>query len=249
MAPPTQKSFLQRYPRLFLLCLVAIVWICHFHAAYLKTRSITLPQTPQAIALASADFHFLSSHCANVQSPTSLTYDSRFTFLSSALSESARLDGAIAYITEPGPTTFYYANVSSSTWPLSERPLLFAFVFSTRTDIPIPAPPSRTIVLTPAFELGRAKVAFEHIPASEGWEFLTWMEHEDPYRVLSRRLQALMSRPSQPVVLDDQMRLFIADGLKRVGLVDAPSHKTKKIRERKTVDEVEIMRCANEVIV
>ena len=50
-----QKS----YPRLILVLLVAIVWICHFHAAYLKTRPIT--PNPKATALATADFHFLSS--------------------------------------------------------------------------------------------------------------------------------------------------------------------------------------------
>jgi Xaa-Pro aminopeptidase len=77
------------------------------------------------------------------------------------LAEVLRREEVDAFIAEPGGTSQYYVNVSSSVWELSERPFLLVV---TPVDI---------FFLAPLFEVSRAKML--NIVSNET-KFVTWAE-------------------------------------------------------------------------
>ena len=144
---------------------------------------------------------------------------------------------ASAYITEPGPSAHYYANLSS--WNLSERPLLLIISpdASSRPNVTI---------LTPAFEESRARLM--NVPARNPVSYATWKEEVSPYEVAVGAIPSLIA--GTPVFVDGEMRTFILDGLSKAApstpVLSAPVE-IQRLRQRKSVRELEIMRCANEV--
>jgi len=144
---------------------------------------------------------------------------------------------ASAYITEPGPSAHYYANISS--WKLSERPLLL--IISPDASLR----PNVTI-LTPAFEESRARLMT--VPARNPVSYATWKEEDSPYEVAVGAIPSLIAE--RPVFVDGEMRTFILDGLSKATpsthVLSAPVE-IQRLRQRKSIRELEIMRCANEV--
>ncbi|KAK0225152.1 peptidase M24 [Armillaria nabsnona] len=106
-----------------------------------------------------------ASHCSHLGPLLASEYHARL----SALGETLTALNASAYIAEPGASALYYANVSSSHWHLSERPLLLIVDSS-----------SRVTVLTPIFEGTRARLL--SIPSDVEW--VEWAEDEVPYKQL-----------------------------------------------------------------
>ncbi|KAK0458494.1 peptidase M24 [Desarmillaria tabescens] len=94
-------------------------------------------------------------------------YPSRLHSKVSTLGETLTALNASAYIAEPGASALYYANVSTSHWHLSERPLLLIVDAS-----------AQITVLTPKFEGTRARLL--HIPSDVKW--VEWAEDEVPIR-------------------------------------------------------------------
>ena len=144
---------------------------------------------------------------------------------------------ASAYITEQGPSAHYYANFSS--WKLSERPLLL--IISPDSSLR----PNVTI-LAPSFEESRAKLMT--IPSRKPVSYATWREEVSPYEVAINAISPLAAEG--PVFVDGEMRVFVLDGLSKaapaVPVLSAPIE-IQRLRQRKSVRELEIMRCANEV--
>ncbi|EJT98490.1 Creatinase/aminopeptidase, partial [Dacryopinax primogenitus] len=167
------------------------------------------------------DFTPISQHCTPPPIPAS-SYHSRLAQLTSTLSSL----NASAYILEPSPSSLYYLNVSLSSWGLSERPLLLI--------IPRSGP---IRVLTPKFEAPRARL----LPLPVQAEYVLWEEEEDPYAA------AVAALPQGRLLADGTTRLFVVDGLGRTGrTVELAPPAIQSIRERKTEEELEILRCANE---
>jgi len=144
---------------------------------------------------------------------------------------------ASAYITEPGPSAHYYANLSS--WELSERPLLL--IISPDSSLR----PNVTI-LTPSFEESRVKLMT--IPSRKPVSYATWREEVNPYEVAVNAIPSLAAEG--PVFVDGEMRTFVLDGLSKAAPsvpVLSAQVEIQRLRQRKSVRELEIMRCANEV--
>ncbi|KAK0429593.1 peptidase M24 [Armillaria borealis] len=81
----------------------------------------------------------------------------------STLGETLTALNASAYIAEPGASALYYANISSSHWHLSERPLLLIMDAS-----------ARVTVLAPKFEGTRARL----LSISSDVKWVEWAEDE-----------------------------------------------------------------------
>ncbi|KAG8901574.1 hypothetical protein FRB99_005207 [Tulasnella sp. 403] len=192
-----------------------------------------------------ADFTHLRKYCADIPPISSSAFYSRHYLLGDALREI----GAGAYILEPSPSALYYANVSRSQWKASERPFLIALV---------PSSPSgsqhltigalghvrdlQVLLLTPKFERSRAKSL--KIPSDSGVEYIEWAEDQDPYDALAYRIGR-----GHRVVLDEDMRVFVAQGLQNAGLAAFPEfpQEIRRLRERKSEHELVILRCVNQV--
>lgn len=145
--------------------------------------------------------------------------------------------GASAYITEPGPSAHYYANLSS--WKLTERPLLL-IISSDASSRP------NVTILTPFFEESRARLM--DIPSREPVSYATWREEANPYEVAIASIPSVATKG--PMFVDGEMRTFVLDGLSRAAhstpVLPSPVE-IQRLRQRKSSRELEIMKCANEV--
>ncbi|KAG8984572.1 hypothetical protein FRB93_006417 [Tulasnella sp. JGI-2019a] len=193
--------------------------------------------------------HHFRSHCANIPAITTSEFHLRQTKLSEALSS----NHLSAFISEPGPSAQYFANISSSSWYKSERPLLLVVLSQpTETDRESdPLSPPKMLLLTPKFEASRAKQLAIPATAAQKLEFVEWAEDEDPYQVLYDKIFSLDTRNhrNRKIVIDDQTRLFVAQGLSRAGFQfgqEVPED-VARLRERKSDAELNILRCINEV--
>lgn len=139
---------------------------------------------------------------------------------------------ATAYIVEPGANALFFANVSTSHWRLSERPLLLVAQGSAHLS-----------VLTPRFEITRAKML--PIP-SDVIRFVSWGEEANPYEILASSLP----RTEGNIFVDGHTRTFIVEGLRRAfpraNILEAPTE-IRLLREQKSRSELDLLRCANEV--
>lgn len=78
------------------------------------------------------------------------------------------------------------------------------------------SPPGMILLTgTPKFEASTSRLKLLSIPANV--EYVEWAEHEYPCVAPAHRLLGV-TRDGQKVVFDDQMRLFVASGLRKVGL-------------------------------
>lgn len=193
------------------------------------------------IAIGSSDsesFIYLPNHCGDVPAINELELLERQDTLATVLRDL----NASAYIAEPGANTQYYANFSSKLWSLSERPFLFILRLDT-TDTVTGLGHPRVSILTPAFEASRAKML--PIPGSNV-EYIKWPEEANPFQVVA----AALSLVQGTIFVDGATRNFIADGLQKalpnVSVISAPSE-VNSIRQRKSMAELTLLKCANEV--
>lgn len=160
------------------------------------------------------------------------------------------------------PNTIYYANLSLSNWYLSERPFLFAISPSVASD---GAPSSHLSILTPSFELSRAKLLPFAFTTEEFKEisFVVWQEEGNPYEILVDHLetlrkenQDLSSKKSESwsIQIEENVRQFISSGLSDAvaslqvdARVEFASLRVREQRMRKSEGELQIMRCAARV--
>ena len=186
----------------------------------------------------SPSFDHLASHCADVAPITASEFYKR----QHALAETLHSLGASAYVAEPGANAHFFTNVSSSRWHLSERPFLLVIAPEVVSDKKVKP---RISVITPRFEATRAHLL--SIPAKENVSFFEWDEDSSPYLTA---ISALGTN-GEKIYVDGDIRKFIADGLAGVlpenEVLTAPLE-VKSLRERKSDSEIEILRCANEVI-
>lgn len=185
------------------------------------------------------DFSHLASHCAHVKPIPVASFIQRQDALARTLHEL----GAAAYIAEPGANAAFYANLSGSSWHLSERPLLLIITPSIDDDNNIS---SNVSILTPSFEATRAKLL--PIPAASEITYPEWPEEVDPYEVA---VSAIPGLRGSTIFVDGSMRHFLVDGLQKAAggsskVVSAPVE-VRRLRERKSKEEIEIMKCVNEV--
>ena len=166
--------------------------------------------------------------------------------------------GAAAYIAEPGPNAQYYTNISLSDWWPSERPFLVVITpevahASMASDKPEVG--AKVTVITPRFEAMRASLL--HIPTpdtQQGVIFAEWAEDANPYEVVADIIAPPHSTTYKPtrVLVDEATRFFVVDGIgTAVSKLGYQIHNTPPeitaIREHKTKEEIQILRCANEV--
>jgi len=169
--------------------------------------------------------------CNNLLSPPRGTYTDRLSRLTSSLGKDT------IWISEPGTSSEYFiGGFSSRDWWLSERPLLVAITPST----------TNVTILTAKFEQARAELVDLPKEIRDMTTFVPWLESESPYDVLRRHFGA----GSEKMILDGQVRSFIADGLEGVGYgksTQEEGEKIKEIRERKDEREIGLLKCANQV--
>ncbi|KAK7060257.1 hypothetical protein VNI00_001022 [Paramarasmius palmivorus] len=182
------------------------------------------------------DLPSLQNHCANSTPIQASEFHTRQKALAGILHSLE----ASAYIAEPGASALYYANVSSSQWHLSERPLLV--VVTPKVTTANGAVDPLITILAPKFEATRASLL--DIPF-DGIQYVHWPEEANPYQVLASALPITEGT----IFVDGSIRHFIADGLeaayKNVSVLTAPLE-VRRLRERKSTAEIELMKCANE---
>jgi Xaa-Pro aminopeptidase len=193
-------------------------------------------------------FPRLKKYCASIPPIAVIEYESRRTKLSHTLHDL----NVSAYITEPSSNGLYFANISTSEWSLSERPLLIVITpehqtmnYGEKSSIIIK---SRLTILTPKFESARAKLLPISVTLSNEVHFVQYAEEENPYDVLLDALSKYPDwNPNRTVVVDENMRHFVATGLTSSGARIRPhSQSIRRIRERKSPAELDILRGANE---
>ncbi|KAE9406758.1 Creatinase/aminopeptidase [Gymnopus androsaceus JB14] len=178
-------------------------------------------------------FSDLSNHCASSQPINASQFHNRQRELANTL----HALNASAYITEPGANALYYGNVSTASWRLSERPLLLIVTPVVIND----EVEAKITVLAPYFEATRARML--PIPY-EGVEYIEWPEDANPYEMAASILPV-----EGNVFLDDAARLFIFNGFQKAlphANVSPAPPEIKQIRQRKSIDEIELLKCANE---
>ncbi|TFK76598.1 Creatinase/aminopeptidase [Pluteus cervinus] len=218
LAPP---PILQRYALLFLACIG-----CSFIVSCWSSASLSQVHEDGLV-------HPSLQHCADFPPISASEFSDRQT----RLAESLHRLNASAYIAEPGATALYYANISTSHWHLSERPLLLVVTPSLIGDKIEP----KITVITPKFEATRAKL----LPIPAQVQFVEWPEEADPYRVAA----SVFPKGSNTVFVDSSIRHFLVHGLQQAipqsQVATAPNEITQ-LRERKSPAELAILKCANE---
>ncbi|KZT68185.1 Creatinase/aminopeptidase [Daedalea quercina L-15889] len=183
------------------------------------------------------DFSHLAEHCAHI-SPVST---SSFLQRQQALAQSLHELNASAYIAEPGASAAYFANLSQSQWHLSERPLLLIISPDVDSSEQVHA---RVSILTPSFEATRAKLL--SIPSQDEVTYPSWPEDVSPFEVA---VSAVPQLKEGTIFVDGMMRSFVLDGLQKAAtesnVLTAPVE-IRRLRERKSAEELEIMKCVNE---
>lgn len=184
-------------------------------------------------------FSDLPKHCAHIPPLAATSFINR----QRALARTLHASGASAYIAEPGASASFFANLSSSQWGLSERPLLLIVSPDIDAEGDVHA---RVTILTPAFEATRAKML--PIPSVSHIKYPVWSEDANPFAVA---VSAIPQLDNRTIFVDGAVRTFITDGLQHAAqgssVISAPVE-IRRLRERKSKEELEIMKCANEVI-
>lgn len=184
------------------------------------------------------DFSYLANHCAHIAPISSQSFVSR----QDSLADTLHSLGAAAYIAEPGASAGFFANLSHSHWGLSERPLLLIVQPQADDQGVIRANVS---ILTPAFEKTRAQGLL--IPSDAAVTYTAWPEDVNPF---ATALALIPGLDGATIFVDGEVRTFITDGLQKAApgarVSNAPLE-VKRLRERKSSEELGIMKCANEV--
>ena len=203
----------------------------HFYHDWIAPRLVSPRQE-------SPDFSYLASHCAHISPISSDSFLSR----QDSLARTLHSLNAAAYIAEPSASAGYFANLSKSHWGLSERPLLLLVQPQTDEQGSVRANVS---VLTPAFEQTRARML--PIPSDAGVTYTAWPEDVNPF---ATALALVPDLDEAVIYVDGDVRTFVTDGLQKAApgakVLNAPVE-IKRLRERKSSEELDIMKCVNEV--
>ena len=203
----------------------------HFYHDWIAPRLVSPPQE-------SPDFSYLASHCAHIPPISSDSFISR----QDSLARTLHSLNAAAYIAEPSASAGFFANLSKSHWGLSERPLLLIIQPQTDEQGTVRANVS---VLTPAFEQTRARML--PIPSDAGVTYTAWPEDVNPF---ATALALVPDLDEAVIYVDGDVRTFVTDGLQKAApgakVLNAPVE-IKRLRERKSSEELDIMKCVNEV--
>ncbi|KAJ6500493.1 peptidase M24, structural domain-containing protein [Mycena sanguinolenta] len=179
----------------------------------------------------------ISRHCDHLGPIKAAEFRARQNSLAKALVQL----NASAYIAEPGSSSLFYGNFSQSNWGLSERPLLLIVTPEYIGD----SVEAKVSILTPVFEAPRAKM----LPiASQDVTFIEWAEESDPYE----HAVSILSEATGSVYVDEQIRHFIVDGLQEahpLASVSSAPYEIRRLRERKSPTEIELMKCVNEATI
>ncbi|KAJ6606499.1 peptidase M24 [Mycena vulgaris] len=185
----------------------------------------------------STSFPVLARHCDHLGPITATEFKARQNSLAKTLHEL----NASAYIAEPGASSLFYGNISKADWGLSERPLLLIITPQQIGD----EIEARVSILTPVFEAPRAKM----LPiSSQDVTFIEWAEESNPYE----HAMSILSETPGSVFVDGYIRAFIADGLREAhphSTVSSAPYEIKRLRERKSPAEIELLKCVNEATV
>jgi Xaa-Pro aminopeptidase len=149
-------------------------------------------------------------------------------------------DGADAFAVEPGYTFSYYANITQQQWEVwepEERPFLMIIQ-------PDGSNNAKTTFLVPNFEAERARLLGMPFADDEDITWVTYEEHWDPYATLASS-KALP--PSAKIVVDEEMRDFIARGLATQSSFDVAGlgGDVERVRQIKAPAEIAILRAVN----
>lgn len=186
-----------------------------------------------------SDFAHLSSHCDHIKPIPTKSYIAR----QDELAQTLHSLGASAYIAEPGANAAFYANLSGSHWHISERPLLLIVTPALESG----AVKGNISILTPTFEATRARLL--PVPSDEDIGYPEWPEDVDPYEVAVSAIPSL-KEGNGIIYVDGSMRQFVVDGLQRAAAgsqVAIAPVEIRRLRERKSEEELAIMKCVNEV--
>jgi len=227
--------------------IIAAFWLCSTPSDEPAARP-TLP--------AKHDWSHLlyTKQCPGIQPISSSEFTARRDKLG-ALLRGEKGNGWGAYVTEPGPNTLYYTNLTDTDWYLSERPWLVAISPGAAGQ------GARLSVLTPAFEKSRSqRLPFALTEKEYGKvEWVTWEEAEDPYGILVKHLDGLRAVAGATggwrIELEEHVRTFVGTGLAVAGQAvdgDKPevgfaSLAVREQRMRKTAAELDIQRCVAKV--
>lgn len=207
--------------------------------AFLTTALYLLLFRPSSLLRAPPDFSRLADHCASVRPIPPASYVER----QDTLAHTLHALGAAAYVAEPGPSAAFFANFSGAAWHLSERPLLLVLTPAVEQG----RVAASLSVLTPSFEATRARLL--PIPSGDDVAYPEWAEDMDPYEVALSSIPGL--RGGGTIFVDGATRQFIVEGLQKAAgsgtrVVGAPAE-VRRLRERKSKEEIEILKCVNEV--
>jgi Xaa-Pro aminopeptidase len=161
------------------------------------------------------------------------------------LAEALLSDGADAFAVEPGYTFSYYANITQQQWEVwepEERPFLMIIQ-------PDGSKKTKTTFLVPNFEAERARLLGMPFDDDEDITWVTYEEHWDPYATLasSKALSPKDGKDSAVVIVDEEMRDFIARGLATQSSFDVAGlgGDVERVRQIKAPAEVAILRAVN----
>ncbi|CAO2649376.1 Nn.00g067610.m01.CDS01 [Neocucurbitaria sp. VM-36] len=153
------------------------------------------------------------------------------------------MDGADAFIVEPGYTFSYYANVTQSDWEPwepEERPFIMIIKPETLSDGTIVA---NTSFLIPQFEKIRAQML--GMPFEEALHIVTYEEHWNFYATLYRS-EIWGDTLSPTLMVDEELRDFIQRGLASNGFrVVGLTGEVEVVRQIKTEREIGILTAVN----
>lgn len=181
----------------------------------------------------------------------------------SAKQQSASVSAGQIYIMEPGASSLYYTGIGSQQWHPSERP--FLFLISYRDDNKHSRSKTVLSIFTPAFEASRAKLlSLPGLDKDSEVEYIEWKEEENWAEVLVQYLKTGTDATESEIStlklhFDPAVRSFISAGVAHalVGataadsdariLMDVADPRILSVRERKSQDEIAVLKCANEV--
>lgn len=152
-----------------------------------------------------------------------------------------------AYISEPSPNSLYYYNISTSSWRLSERPFLFVLVPARSANGSVEA---RVKVVVPSFEKTRAKTQLEIAVRPDAIEYLPWEESESPYGALEEFVERDREGRATVLVDENSRVLIMSEVQEALGsdvVVKSSVAEVRSLRERKTEEELALLKFANEV--
>ncbi|KAI9300099.1 peptidase M24, structural domain-containing protein [Cunninghamella echinulata] len=160
------------------------------------------------------------------------------------LATTLRSEGVQAYIMEPSATMTYYTNM---TWSRTERPFLILFTLnekSSTNDLDM-------TIITPLFEQTRAQVELKRANLSPQIpiKMVPWVEHGNVFETIR---SVLDQHQATSLSIEPTTRLFIEKGIQQALTdkkyeINMASLAIQRLRMAKSTNEINIMRCANQL--